>query len=143
MASDRPSRPCGSLCVLPTLGGLGNGRGNPRPHGDFEGASPIRTQPPFNIMIVGYTYNADNYCPDCTRTIAAFALAAPGEAAFKGRPSDGDNTEQFLDRWAARDGIDRDDEYSFDSGDFPKHISAEQLDEDPEYCGECFAELGA
>lgn len=93
-------------------------------------------------MIVGYTYAADNYCPDCMRTIAAYALAGPGEAAFMGRPTDGDNTEEFLDRWAAREGVDREDEHSFDSGDFPKTITTQQLDDEDEHCGECHELLG-
>lgn len=90
--------------------------------------------------IVGYTYAANQYCPSCTRVFAAFALAPHDEAAFRGRPSDGDDCETFLDRWAARDGIERDDEWSFDSEAFPKVILAAQASEHDE-CGRCYQSL--
>lgn len=90
--------------------------------------------------IVGYTLNGETLCTRCMRTTAATILAAPGKAAFQGRPSDGDSTEQFLDRWAARDDVDRKDEQSFDSGDFPKVILAVQV-EDTEACDNCGSDL--
>lgn len=90
--------------------------------------------------ITGYTYKADLHCPDCMRTMAAHALAAPGEAAFMGRPTDGDTTEQFLDRWAAQEGINRGDETTFDSDDFPK-VTFETGDASNELCGTCYTRL--
>lgn len=90
--------------------------------------------------IIAYQYAADIYCPLCIRTVAAFQLAAPGEAAFMGRPEDGDNAEQFLDRWAAKAGVDRIDESTFDSGDFPKVVFASQ-GEETEHCAECGCEI--
>lgn len=96
--------------------------------------------------IVGYTFNADNYCPDCT---------------FDGwngnRPADMPgyaSVEQLLTAIAKSRGIDRDDESSFDSGDFPKVIFADQVHDgcslDNGYepgqcgdrCGSCHEPLG-
>jgi hypothetical protein len=56
----------------------------------------------------GYTYQAEVLCPPCMMR----ALGFPGYS----------NAEETLDRLAERQGIDRDDERSFDSGEFPKVI---------------------
>lgn len=90
--------------------------------------------------VVAYTYAAEVYCRGCMREAAAFELAGPGEAAFMGRASDGDDVEGFLDRWAARDGVNRGVEWSFDSDDFPKVVFADQVG-DRETCGGCFGEI--
>jgi hypothetical protein len=102
--------------------------------------APVTTYGRKSYAISGYAYQADLICTDCARAAAAFALAAPGEAAFMGRPTDGDNTEAFLDRWAASVGIDRMDERTYDSGDFPKVVFFDGL-EGTETCGECGCEL--
>jgi hypothetical protein len=85
------------------------------------------------MTIVGYTYRADNYCPTCV--IQRIVL--------NGKPVAVDtnaNVENVLDRLADANGIDRYDESSFDSGDFPKVIFSTMV-EDDEQCGECGAEL--
>lgn len=62
---------------------------------------------------VGYIYQADEYCLACI----------PGIVGQSGTVTDGCNcTECQLDRMANACGIDRYDETSFDSGDFPKAI---------------------
>lgn len=81
--------------------------------------------------IVGYTYDADNYCYDCITEIAADharpdAIVVPLLL----------NTQTLLTEWAEREGIDQYDESSYDSGDFPKVIFADAIEED-EYCGAC------
>lgn len=85
---------------------------------------------------VGYAYQADNYCLDC---IPAIAAASKGQGLHEVRNAetedwkavvertyiqdDGCNcAECVLDRIASDHGIDRCDERSFDSGDFPKSI---------------------
>ena len=90
--------------------------------------------------IVGYTFAADLICPPCAREAAAFALASPGEAAFMGRPTDGDTCEQFLDRWAAAEGICRGSEEQYDSDDFPKVVFADWA-QPGDMCGVCGEEL--
>lgn len=82
---------------------------------------------PFDI--VGYTYQADNYCKVCTiqrmisqRKAAPAALELPAEEA--------------LDQIASANAIDRYDETTFDSGDFPKVIFRDSATDD-ETCGLC------
>ncbi len=72
-------------------------------------------------MIHGYVYHADLYCGECIGKLLG--------------DSSGSEAEAFLDRIAAERGIDRDDEQSFDSDDFPKVVFAGQIDD--EICGCC------
>jgi hypothetical protein len=72
--------------------------------------------------IVGYTFNADVCCPDC------IARMFGGLNALQG-------AEQILDHAARWRNIDRADESSFDSGDFPKVVFADALD--AYCCGQC------
>ena len=84
--------------------------------------------------IVGYTYRAENYCPD---HIVAQLTANPGNADHATAEIGGGDTgtvEDHLDLLARLAGIDRHDEYAFDSGDFPKVILVDQMDE-AEACG--------
>lgn len=74
--------------------------------------------------IVGYTFNADVYHGEC------LPLTGPGS----------ESVEDVLDQLARDRGIDRYDERSYDSGDFPKVI-LDSMIEGPEYCGECWEEL--
>jgi hypothetical protein len=89
--------------------------------------------------IVGYTYNADIYCPACI--IAALPTgeggAFDGWALGKGTTM---ATEDNLNEIAFAFGIDRKDETTFDSGDFPKVIFASQVEE-PTNCGSCGRDL--
>jgi hypothetical protein len=70
--------------------------------------------------IVAYTYKADMYCPEHIVPLVAadLSLAAPQM-----------ETEGALDILAGESGIDRYDEYSFDSGDFPKVVFRDQIGE--------------
>lgn len=80
--------------------------------------------------IVGYTYNADVYCP-------RHIMIATGHAAERCADPEG-----VLNMLAEGRGIDRMDERSFDSGDFPKVIFAVQAcDEEHDTCGACGVDL--
>jgi hypothetical protein len=71
---------------------------------------------------VGYDFNADSYCLNCIPTV--IYQRGRGHGGTGTRPNGECNcTECRLDRIAIARGIDRYDERSFDSGDFPKHIS--------------------
>ena len=74
--------------------------------------------------IVGYTYAADIVCPD-------HVVSGMGE-----HRRENENAEHALDRIAMRRGIDRQDERSFDSDDFPKVIFADSVTDD-DICGSC------
>lgn len=79
--------------------------------------------------IIGYTYRAANYCPGCVE-------GAYGDNTF----SENMFPEDALDALAALAGIDRDDEHSFDSDDFPKVILS--LDADAvDVCADCMGEI--
>jgi hypothetical protein len=90
--------------------------------------------------IVGYTFNADNYCPDCIIAVlpTGDGEAFDGWALAKGVRM---STEDNLHEIAAAFGIDWTDEHSFDSSEFPKVIFDSQLESD-EYCGRCHRVLG-
>lgn len=79
--------------------------------------------------IVAYIYQADIYCPDCT------AKAWHPVSSIAGTYS-GPSCEMVLDRVAKFAGIDRMDEFSFDSDEFPKVVFRDQT-EDGERCGRC------
>lgn len=87
--------------------------------------------------VVGYTYQADTYCPSCT---ASRVTANPGDAAHGVRPPlhrrTSEQAEAVIASAARIKGIDRTDETSYDSGDFPKVIVADQV-EASERCGLC------
>jgi rRNA maturation protein Nop10 len=69
--------------------------------------------------IVGYTYRAADHCPSCiVVTLIQTPLPLSPAAADMG-------AEPLLDQLAAYLGVDRDDETSFDSGDFPKVVREE------------------
>jgi len=82
--------------------------------------------------IVGYTYQAANYCNDCI--VYQMPKDSISPAAFDM------NVEDVLNQLAAYLGVDRDDEWSFDSGDFPKVIFQSMV-EDWETCAQCDNEL--
>jgi hypothetical protein len=81
--------------------------------------------------IAGYTFNADQYCVDCILTALSGVKENIGYAF---------SVEGVLDQIAGAMHIDRMDERSFDSGEFPKVIFDSQI-EDKEYCGNCKGEL--
>ena len=70
--------------------------------------------------IVGYDFNAAHWCP----THLIEALIQRGRLSPGAR---GMREEDALDQLAAVEGVDREDEHSFDSGDFPKVILSIQL----------------
>lgn len=80
--------------------------------------------------VVGYTFEADQFCPSCMRKKAAFENEANGDNA-EFTPLD-----TLLARWAARHEIDMEDEESYDSGDFPKAIMY-STDLECERCRDC------
>lgn len=85
--------------------------------------------------VVGYMFNADTYCPDCI----VGALPTGEGGAYDGwKLASGVvmSTEDNLSEIAYAFQIDRMDERSFDSGDFPKVIFASSV-EDDEYCATC------
>ena len=74
--------------------------------------------------IVGYTYRAEQWTPEgVVRQLLAERRAAPAALDMK--------VEDVLDQIAGAEGIDREDERSFDSDEFPKVIFADQV-EDPD-----------
>jgi hypothetical protein len=83
--------------------------------------------------IVGYTHQADNYCPACILTVLV------GTHNVSTTDPEG---EFGLTPIAINRGIDRDDEASFDSGGFPKVLFRDRLGDLYERCGRCGEELG-
>lgn len=87
--------------------------------------------------IVGYTYNAENLCPPCV--VKATVKTKTTRDAILGDDPTFD-VEGWLDFLAKTQRVDRQDEHSFDSGDFPKVVFNDQLEPD-EQCGRCGATL--
>ena len=90
--------------------------------------------------IVGYTFNADNYCPGC---IIEVLPTGEGEA-FDGWALAGGVTmsvEADLREIAHAFNINYDDLASYDSDEFPKPIFASQVEDDEECCGNCHEPL--
>ena len=77
--------------------------------------------------IVGYVYRADVYCPEC------IGAAMPPRGHNTHSPFQG--AEPMLDELALAANIERTDESSFDSGDFPKIVFRDQAED--ERCGLC------
>lgn len=78
--------------------------------------------------VVGYTYAADIYCTECVLKVYT---GDENEWAL--------DTEDRLDQYAETLGIDRQDEWTFDSGDFPKVVFADQ--DEGDHCGLCHEAL--
>ncbi|ATI36390.1 hypothetical protein CPI83_29775 (plasmid) [Rhodococcus sp. H-CA8f] len=73
--------------------------------------------------IAGYTYKAENLMPEkLIEVLIAEGTASPGARGMI--------SEELVDQLAAERGIDRLDLYSYDSGDFPKHILTEEIGPD-------------
>lgn len=75
--------------------------------------------------IVAYTFNADILCAHC---VAKMYQKVPAMIVRQ--------VEVCLDGEANFLGIDRDDEATFDSSEFPKVVFADQITSD-ETCGRC------
>lgn len=87
--------------------------------------------------VVGYTYAAETLCPSCTlaKLPTGEGEAFDGWALAAGAPPM--SVEDNLSEIAAAFGINRMDEGSFDSGEFPKVIfSSDSEDETCDACGE-------
>ena len=72
--------------------------------------------------IAGYVYKADLYCLDCVTEVMGQGSAV--------------DQERYLDYIAAGEGIDRQNEYSFDSDIFPKVVLGDNIDFG-DRCGRC------
>lgn len=83
--------------------------------------------------IVGYTFQCDTYCPAC---VVDTMPTGEGDTFDGWALAEGVNmsAEENLAEIAEAFGIDRMDETSFDSTDFPKVIFASG---DSEVCGRC------
>jgi len=86
--------------------------------------------------IVGYTYAADTYCPDCI--IGALPMG-DGQAFDGWATSVPMSVEDNLNEIAFAFGIDRMDERSFDSSDFPKVVFQSSVEDD--ICTTCGQEI--
>ncbi|MFZ2176583.1 MAG: hypothetical protein WAW17_21590 [Rhodococcus sp. (in: high G+C Gram-positive bacteria)] len=72
--------------------------------------------------IAGYTYKAENYRPEkLVEVLIAEGAASPGARGM--------SVEDVLDQIAGANAIDRHDERSFDSSEFPKVILVGQSTE--------------
>ena len=80
--------------------------------------------------IVGYTYRAANWHPACLVAV----MVANSDLSLAARNM---TTEWALDQHAGANAIDREDESSFDSDDFPKVILSSQVEDPDEYCEYC------
>lgn len=70
--------------------------------------------------IVGYTYKAAQFCPEhLIEFMVQNGYASPGARGMA--------VEDVLDQLAGAEGIDRENQHSFDSDDFPKPILDVQL----------------
>ena len=89
--------------------------------------------------IVGYTYNADTYCP---RHIIQQLPFGDGERFDGWKLAEGVemSTEDNLNEIAYAFGILREEESTFDSSFFPKVIFADQVTEH-DYCSICLENL--
>lgn len=93
-----------------------------------------------SATIVGYTFAADNYCP--FHIIDALPTG-PGQAFDGWALATGASmtTEEDLAEIAAAFSIDRGDEASYDSGEFPKIVLAGMLTDSPADRCACCHEL--
>lgn len=80
--------------------------------------------------IVAYIYQADICCPSCIEDMFVEEYERTGRDAFLM------STENLLRAVAQLRGIDYDNQYSYDSDDFPKPVFASELESD-EHCGSC------
>jgi hypothetical protein len=82
------------------------------------------------FAVVGYTFNAENLCAGCTiQAMIDGGLAAPAARDML--------AEDVLDMVAEANVIDRHDESTFDSSEFPKVIFCHMTAEN-EVCCSCF-----
>lgn len=80
--------------------------------------------------IVGYSYQADIHCPPCIVDIFR------SQGRTKVAPTS-IGVEAALNHAAQLEGVNREDERSFDSAEFPKVIFGSQVESSDERCGGC------
>lgn len=85
--------------------------------------------------VYGYTFNAENYCPTCM--IENLVNARELSPAARDM-----SEESALNQWAAASAIDREDEHSYDSSEFPKDIDDRHELTCSDQCGRCGGYLG-
>lgn len=90
--------------------------------------------------IIGYTYRVETLCPECLHGVLMHHVLTQRTdvqpAIVRSMP--GWSTEHMLDYLAEREGVDRDDEYTFDSDHFPKVILRYQAEAEPDLtCDSC------
>jgi hypothetical protein len=92
-------------------------------------------RPPYRRAdeIAAYTYMSDTYCPPCL----IGHMVRTGEASLDARDMP---TEHVLDQCAAANAIERTDEASYDSSEFPKVVFLHQL-ADSATCDHCRMEF--
>lgn len=78
--------------------------------------------------VTGYVWRGDTYCPDCV------VKSIGNKRRFR---VDHRSAEEILEENAARMNIDRNDEWSFDSWNFPKVVFATDADFWPDSCTKC------
>lgn len=72
--------------------------------------------------IVGYTFKAQQFCPEhLIEFMVQNGYLSPAARDMR--------VEDVLDQHAGAEGVDREDQHSFDSDDFPKTILDQQLEE--------------
>lgn len=76
----------------------------------------------YSTAVVGYMYRADLYTP-------AGIIEAGIQEGWLAPAARGMSAEDALDQAQHTFGIDREDEYSFDSDDFPKVVLDQHVDE--------------
>lgn len=70
------------------------------------------------MTIIGYTFQAEDYTPKgLVQHLVDEGIRSPGALGM--------SPEDVLDQWATEEGVDRDDEWSYDSSNFPKPIDPE------------------
>jgi hypothetical protein len=92
--------------------------------------------------IVGYTFLADTYCPECVcEAILTDYYSGDEEQADRMNDVSSvfESAEWNLNRFAEILGINRQDETTYDSDDFPKVIFADSVEDD--ICGKCHESL--
>ena len=94
-----------------------------------------------SFTILAYDYRAARFCPDC---IISHLMQNPDYEGWSLGEGLQMSTEQNLTEIAWAFGIDRQDEDTFDSNDFPKvvfadHLNDIQYDEECDDCGEVIA----
>jgi hypothetical protein len=87
--------------------------------------------------IAAFAFQAGLYCPGCIQVVLPEDPRYDGWAVAQPTMM---TAEDNLNEVATAFGINRQDESTFDSDDFPKVVFAGQLEGD-EYCGRCGGEL--